>query len=55
MLVPHTHTHKYLIFFMIFASIVVKATKHKKECHILNLLLFQLKMISYMEFIKIII
>ena len=48
MLVPHTHTQIFN-FFMVFASIVVKATKHKKECHILNLLLFQLKIISYME------
>ena len=48
MLVPHTHTQIFN-FFMVFASIVVKATKHEKECHILNLLLFQLKIISYME------
>ena len=33
---------------MDFVSIVVKAIKHKYECHILNLLLlFQLKIISY--------
>ena len=41
---------------MIFVSIVVKTTKHGEECHILNLLLlFQLKFISYIKFIKIII
>ena len=41
---------------MTFASIVVKTIKHEEECHILNLLLlFQLKIISYIEFIKIII
>ena len=41
---------------MAFVSIVVKETKHEEECHILNLLLlFQLKIISYIEFIKIII
>ena len=40
---------------MVFVSIVAKATKHEKECHIVNLiLLFQLKIISYIEFIKII-
>ena len=43
---------------MAFVSIVVKTTKHEEECHILNLLLllllllFQLKIISYIEFIK---
>ena len=30
-------------------SIVVKTTKHEKECHIQNLLLFRLKTISYIE------
>ena len=40
---------------MAFVSIVVKETKHEEECHILNLLLFQLKITSYIEFIKIII
>ena len=41
---------------MTFVSIVVKTIKHEEECHILNLLLlFQLKIISYIEFIKIII
>ena len=38
-------------------SIVVKATKYERECHILNLLiqllLFQIKTVSYIEFIKI--
>ena len=37
-------------------SIVVKATKYEGECHILNLLiqlLFQIKIVSYIEFIKI--
>ena len=34
----------------------VKVTKNKEECHILNLLLlYQLKIISYIKFIKIII
>ena len=38
---------------MAFVLIVIKATKHKQECHILNLLLlFQLKIISYIEFIN---
>ena len=41
---------------MTFVSIVIKVTKHEEECYILNLLLlFQLKIISYIEFIKIII
>ena len=40
---------------MVSVSIVVKKIKHKKECHIQNLLLFQLKIISYIEFIKVII
>ena len=41
---------------MVFVPIVAKATKHEKECYIVNLiLLFQLKIISYIEFIKIII
>ena len=41
---------------MAFVSIVVKTTKHEEECHILKLLLlFQLKIISYIDFIKIII
>ena len=40
---------------MVSVSIVVKKTKHKKEFHIQNLLLFQLKIISYIEFIKVII
>ena len=41
---------------MAFVSIAFTATKHEKECHILNLLLlFQLKIISYIEFINIII
>ena len=39
---------------MTFTLIVIKATKHEQECHNLNLLLlFQLKIISYGEFIKI--
>ena len=38
---------------MDFLSIVVKTTKHEEECHILYLLLlFQQKIISYIEFIK---
>ena len=43
--------------YMVFVSIIVRATKYEKECHILNLLLllFQLKIISYIMFIKIII
>ena len=42
---------------MVFVSIIVRATKYEKECHILNLLLllFQLKIISYIMLIKIII
>ena len=34
--------------YMVFVSIIVRATKYEKECHILNLLLllFQLKIIS---------
>ena len=41
---------------MTFLSIVIKATKQKEKCNILNLLLlFQLKIIFYIEFIKIII
>ena len=70
MLVPHTHTHTHThthrlilvnsqifnFFLMVFVSIVAKANKHEKECYIVNLiLLFQLKIISYIEFIKIII
>ena len=38
---------------MVSVSIVVKKTKHEKECNIQNLLLFQLKIISYIEFIKV--
>ena len=38
---------------MVSMSIVVKKTKHEEECHIQNLLLFQLKIISYIEFIKV--
>ena len=40
--------------YMVFVSIIVRATKYEKECHILNLLLllFQLKIISYIKFIK---
>ena len=35
---------------MVFLSIVAKAIKHEEECHIVNLLLlFQLKIISYIE------
>ena len=66
MLVQHTHTHKgvrkfkglklilvnsqIFNFLMVFVTIVVKATKHKYECYILNLLLlFQLKIIFYIE------
>ena len=43
--------------YMVFVSIIVRATKYEKECHILNLLLllFQLKIISYIMLIKIII
>ena len=41
---------------MVFVSIVAKATKHEEKCHIVNLLLLiQLKIISYIKFIKIII
>ena len=37
-------------FFMAFVTIVVKVTKHKYECYILNLLLlFQLNIIFYIE------
>ena len=38
---------------MVSMSIVVKKTKYEEECHIQNLLLFQLKIISYIEFIKV--
>ena len=34
------------LFFLIFVSIVVKTTEHEEECHIVNLLLFKLKIIS---------
>ena len=39
---------------MVFVSIVVKTTKNEEEFHILYLLLllFQLKIISYIKFIK---
>ena len=38
---------------MAFVSIVVKTTKHEEECYILNLLLlFQLQIISYLDFIN---
>ena len=43
---------------MAFMSVVIKTTKHEKECHILNLLLLLLLLInivSYIKFIKIII
>ena len=41
-------------FFMNFVTIVVKTIKYKLECYILNLLLlFQLKIIFYIGFIKI--
>ena len=41
-------------FLMVFVSIVVKTTKNEEEFHILYLLLllFQLKIISYIKFIK---
>ena len=42
-------------FLMVFVLIVVKATNYEEECHILNLLLlllFQLKIVSYIEIIK---
>ena len=43
--------------YMVFVSIVVKTTKNEEEFHILYLLLllFQLKIISYIMLIKIII
>ena len=40
---------------MVFVLIVVKTTNNEEECHMLNLLLlllFQLKIISYIEIIK---
>ena len=39
---------------MFFVLIVAKATDYEEECHILNLLLllFQLKIVSYIEIIK---
>ena len=44
---------------MAFMSVVIKTTKHEKECHILNLLLLLLllliNIVSYIKFIKIII
>ena len=43
-------------FFYGFLSIVTNATKHDEKCHIVNLLLlFQLKIISYIKFKKMII
>ena len=44
--------------YMVFVSIIVRATKYEKECHILNLLLLlflQINIVSYIKFIKIII
>ena len=41
-------------FLMVFVLIVVKATNYEEKCYILNLLLllFQLKIVSYIEIIK---